>query len=162
MNEGSSKGKHKELKAKQIIEQNFLRHKVAKRVDTVVEKYPDIGETIEYFVRDNNVGAEAWRRTGIRTFDRNVKKKRKVTYENIRKHIESVYKRNFSYGTTVQLCVARNKRHRSALCYKSVAKVMTRRARKGFQLRYNPDFHWSNALYQGLDYVQYTDGSNIM
>lgn len=44
-------------------------------MDTIVEKHPDIGETIERFVRNNNVGAEAWRRTGVLTFDGNVKKK---------------------------------------------------------------------------------------
>jgi hypothetical protein len=149
-------------KAKRIMQKNFLGRKVAKRIDTIVEKHPDIGETIERFVRDNNVGAEAWRRTGVLTFDGNVKKKQKVTYERIRKHLESVYKRKFSYGTTVELCIARNKRHRSALRYKGIAKVTTRRARKGFQLRYNPDFHWSNALYRGLDYIQHTDGTNIL
>ena len=39
--------------------------------------------------------------------------------------------------------------------------MTSRRARKGFQLRYNPDFHWSNALYRGLDYIQLEDGSDI-
>ena len=107
-------------KAKRIMQKNFLGRKVAKRIDTIVEKYPDIGETIEHFVRDNNVGAEAWRRTGILTFDGNVKKKQKATYERIRKHLESIYKRKCSYGTTVQLCIARNKRHRSALRYKGI------------------------------------------
>ena len=131
-------------------------------MDTIVKKYPDIGETIEAFVRSNNVGAEAWRRTGVLTFDGSVKKKQKVTYEKIRRHLQSVYQQKFSYGTTVQLCIARNKRHRSATRYHGIAKVTTRRARKGFQLRYNPDFHWSNALYHGLDYIQYTDGSNIV
>ena len=61
-----------------------------------------------------------------------------------------------------KLRVARNRRHRSAPRYKGVAKVTTRRARKGFQLRYNPDFHWSNALYRGLDYIQHTDGMEII
>jgi hypothetical protein len=58
---------------------------VSKRQDSIVAKYPDIGKTIESFVQDNNVGAEAWRRTGVLTFDGNVKKKQKVTYENMRK-----------------------------------------------------------------------------
>ena len=42
--------------------------------------------------------------------------------------------------------------------YKGVAKVTCRRARKGFEIKYNPDSHWSNAFYQGLDTVQYKDG----
>ena len=65
-----------------------------------------------------------------------------------------------SYGTVVQLCVARNKRRMSSVRYKGVAQVTSRRAQKGFQLRYNPDFHWSNVLYRGLDYIQLKDGSN--
>ena len=34
--------------------------------------------------------------------------------------------------------------------------------RKTFKLKYNPDLHWSNALYQGLNKVQYTDGWQIL
>jgi hypothetical protein len=40
--------------------------------------------------------------------------------------------------------------------------VTTRRARKGFQLRYNPDFHWSNAFYCGLNFIQLVDGNDIL
>lgn len=40
--------------------------------------------------------------------------------------------------------------------------MTTRRARKGFQLRYNPDTHWSSALYKGLNLLQFTDGSNVL
>ena len=39
---------------------------------------------------------------------------------------------------------------------------MSRRARKGFTLKYNPDAHWSSALYRGLNLIQYTDGENIL
>lgn len=41
------------------------------------------------------------------------------------------YKQKFSYGTVVQLCIARNKHRNSAKNYKGVAKVTTRRAQKG-------------------------------
>lgn len=40
--------------------------------------------------------------------------------------------------------------------------MTTHRARKGFTLKYNPYSHWSSALYRGLNYLQYTDGRNIM
>ena len=60
----------------------------------------------------------------------------------------------------VQMCVARNRRCRSAQNYTTVAQVTTRRARKGFELRYNLDSHWSAALYRGLDVIQYTDGND--
>ena len=45
--------------------------------------------------------------------------------------------------------------------YKGIAQVTSRRARKGFCLKYNPEGHWSAALYKGLNWIQYTDGSDI-
>ena len=149
------------LKAKRIAEQNFLRRKVSRKVRGIVKQFPDIGQTIEEFVKQNNVGADQWRRTGVLTFDGNVRDAKRVTYERIRQHLNSVYHREFSYGTTVQLCVARNKRRRSSR-YRGLAQVTTRRARKGFQLRFNPDFHWSCALYRGLEYIQMSDGKSII
>ena len=35
------------------------------------------------------------------------------------------------------------------------------RACKSFELKYNPDKHWSSVLYQNLNLIEYTDGSNI-
>ena len=43
-----------------------------------------------------------------------------------------------------------------------MAKVTTRRARKGFTLRFNPDNHWSGALYRGLNKLQYADGERVV
>ena len=137
-----------------------MRQKVS--LKGIVTQFPDIGTTIEEFVKQNNVGADQWHRTGVLTFDGNIRNAKRVTYERIRQHLESVYKRTFSYGTTVQLCVARNQRRKSSARYKGLAQVTTRRARKGFQLRYNPDFHWSCALYQGLQYIEFTDGRYII
>ena len=59
-------------------------------------------------------------------------------------------------------CVAQNHRRRSAARYKGVAKVTTRRARKGFNLKYNPDSHWSSAFYRGLNLIQYENGRDIL
>ncbi len=109
---------------------------------------------MEKFVEDHNVGADAWRRTGVLTFDGNANLKSKVTYQQ--------HSRSFSYGTVVELCVARNKKRRSSQRYKGVAQITTRRARKGFSLKYNRDAHWSAALYQGLNKIQYIDGTNIL
>ena len=108
----------------------------------IVKQYPDIGKTIEEFVKSNNVGADQWRRTGVLTFDGNLRYAKKVTYKLIQQHLISTYGRSLSYGTVIQLCIARNQRRRSATRYRGLAQVTTRRARKGFQLRYNPDFHW--------------------
>ena len=86
----------------------------SKRASKILEQCPDIGDKIESFVQQHNVGADAWRRTDVLTFDGNVKLKEKVTYEKIRQYLQNVYKRKFSYGTVIQLCVPRNKRRRSA------------------------------------------------
>lgn len=61
----------------------------------------------------------------------------------------------------VQLCVARNRRHRSVVWCKGVPQVTTR-ARRGFNVKYDPDCHWSSAFYRGLDYVQYSNGTDIL
>ncbi len=107
---------------------------------------PNIGKTIEDFVSAANIGADHWRRTGVFTFDGNTRLPNKETYYRIQQYLKSFYGHNFAYRTVVQLCVARNRHHCSASRYKGVAKVTTRRARKGFTLRYNPDSHWSNSM----------------
>ncbi len=145
-----------------MAEQNFLSRKVSRKVRGILDQFPNIGKEIEAFVEESNVGAEAWRRTGVLTFDGNTRVKSKVTYERIRQHLIRIYNRNFSFGTVVQLCVARNKRRNSARRYKGVAKVTSRRARKGFMIKYNPDAHWSSAFYRNLSLVQYTDGHSII
>ncbi len=108
------------------------------------------------------MGADSWRRTGLLTFDGNRKLKKKATFAIIKAHLESVYNRKFGYGSVVQLCVARNKQRKSAKQYKGVARVTCRRARKGFSLCYNPDQHWSAALYRGLDDLRLKDGADIL
>lgn len=149
-------------KAKALAARNFLSRKVSKRINTIVDRFPDIGDTIETFVSNSNIGADAWRRTGVLTFDGNLRVNKKVTYERIRQHLMDKYNHKFSYGTVIQLCVARNRRRRASKNYRGVAKVTTRRARKGFELHYNPDKHWSSSLYRGLNLIQYTDGSDIV
>ena len=73
-------------KQQQIIaEKRFLSRKVSQRVSKILQDCPDIGETIESFVQEHSVGADAWRRTGVLTFDGNVKLKDKVAYEKIRR-----------------------------------------------------------------------------
>ena len=149
-------------KAKRIAQANSLGRKKSRKLRGVLTKFPDIGNEIEEYVRNRNVGADKWRRTGLLTFDGNVKVEQKVTYERIRQHLQEEYGCSFGYGTIVQLCVARNRRRRSALRYKGAAQVTTRRARRGFALRFNPDKHWSSALYRGLNYLQYADGRDIL
>ena len=158
----SIRRKARYLKSKLIAKQRFLGRKQTRKVSKILQDCPDIGKEIEKFVQERNIGADAWRRTGILTFDGNTNLKQKVTFSRIKQHLEAVYKRHFSFGSVVQLCVARNKRRKSADRYKGVAQVTCRRARKGFKLRYNPDSHWSSALYRSLNKLQYTDGRHIV
>lgn len=73
-----------------------------------------------------------------------------------------MYQRSFSYGTVIQLCVARNRRRISAKLYHGIAQVTSRRAHKGFEMKLNPDRHWSAAFYGNLNILQYTDGCDIL
>ena len=50
---------------KRIADQHFLQRKSSKHLNSILNKYPDIGEKIEEFVTTNNVGTDAWRRTGV-------------------------------------------------------------------------------------------------
>lgn len=135
--------KAKRQAAKRVAEECLLRQKIPKRVGRVLREFPDTGKEIENFVQSKKVGADAWRRTGILTFDGNVKQGQKVTYKRIKQHLEEKYNTTFSYGTIVQLSVVKDKRRLSAKRYKGVARITCRRARKGFSLRFNPNAHWS-------------------
>ena len=156
------KQRMRRIRAKSLAEERFLAQKVSSRTSKILRDCPDIGNTIESFVQDHGVGADAWRRTGVLTFDGNANLKDKVTYTKIQEHLTKVYDRKFGYGTVVELCVPRNKHRRSAKRYRGLANVTTRRARKCFNLRMNPDAHWSAALYKGLNDLQYVDGRNIV
>ena len=149
--------KFRRRKARLIAEQRYLSCSIGKKTNTIWDKHPNIGSDIESFVRSCDIGADRWRRTGVLTFDGNIRVRKKVTFGRIKEHLESLYGEKISYGTIVQLCVARNKRHHSAKNYRGVAQVTSRRARKGFSIKYNPDTHWSGAFYRNLDFVQYKD-----
>lgn len=64
--------------AKRIAEKRYLQRKSSRSVKSITTTYPDIGSTIEEFVKECNVGADAWRRTGMLTFDGNVKVKKRL------------------------------------------------------------------------------------
>ena len=46
--------------------------------------------------------------------------------------------------------------------YKGVAAITSRRACNGFDVKFNPDSHWSCCFYKGLDILQFKDGSDKM
>ncbi len=59
--------------AKRIANKKYLQRTYSHPAQNIITKFPDIGNTIEKFVQECNVGADAWRRTGILTFDGNIK-----------------------------------------------------------------------------------------
>ena len=54
----------------------------------------------------------------------------------------------------VQLCIPRNKQRLSSKRYKGAANIKYQKARKGFNLKFNPDIKWSHSLYKCLDKLQ--------
>ena len=124
----------------------------------MLKKFLNLGKDIDEFLKDNRIGADAWRRTGVGTFGGKLKTGNKVTYQRIKEHLEKKYNTRFSYGAVVQLSVVKNKRRKSSSRYWGAANVRSQRSRKGFNVRLNIDAHWSAALYKGLDMIQLKDG----
>lgn len=83
--------------AKRIPGNNFLNHRRSKKVSGILKSCPNIGKEIEQFVKDRSIAADAWRRTGVLTFDGNKEVKEKVR----------IWKQKFGYGTVVQLCCSK-------------------------------------------------------
>ena len=78
-----------------IAERRFLKRR-SKKVKRIENECPDIGRVIEDFVRKRGIGADAWRRTGVLTFDGNRCPGKKVTFRRIQAHLEARYERKFS------------------------------------------------------------------
>ena len=152
--------RRKRLIAKEVTRRCLLRRKLPKRVSKTLLKYPHIGADIEAYARENRIGADSWRRTGVLSFTGNVRRGPKITYNRIKAHLEKKYSTKFGYGTIVQLCCAKNKRKLSAQRYFCAAKIVSQRARKGFSIKLNIDAHWSCAFYKALDYLQLKDGTD--
>ena len=68
-------------------------------MEKIISECQYIGQEIENFVRQCGAGADAWRRTGILTFDGNRKLKKKSTFKRIEQHLEDKYGRKIAYGT---------------------------------------------------------------
>jgi len=65
------KRKSKREVKKLLAEKRFQKRRRSKRVSKLLKDCPDIGQTVEKFVKESNVGADSWRRTGVLTFDGN-------------------------------------------------------------------------------------------
>ena len=147
---------------KKVMERRYLKRRRSKKMSRILQDCPGIGAAIEEFAAQCGAGADAWRCTGVVTFDGNKKVWKKARFRCIKDFLENKYKQTFAYGTVVQLCIARNKRRRSAIRYQGVANVVHKRARKAFNIHFYRDQHWSAAFYSTLNIIQYTDGRDIM
>ena len=111
------------------------------------------GQMLEGFARERRVGADSWRRTGLLTFSANVKRGPKITYSRIKDHLEKTYNTKFGYGTVVQLCSVHNKRKLSSRRYCGAAQLVSRRTRKGFNVKFNVDAKRSCSMYRLQDHI---------
>ena len=137
------------------------KRKSAQTTKSVLSRHPDIGEIMEKNVKEADVGADKWRRTGVYTFTGDTKKEKCMTFKKLQEKLCSHYGEKFSYGTVIQLCVHRNKRRKSSTRYKGAANIKYQRPRKGFNLKFNPDTKWSRSLYKCLDQLQ-IDGKDAL
>ncbi len=144
--------------SKLVAKKCLLQRRKPARVSKTVQKYPDIGKAIEDFAIERRIGADSWQRTGLLTFSGNVKRGPKLTYRRIKEYLEEKYSTKFGYGTVVQLCSVHNKRKLSSKRYWGAAQIVSRRARKGFNVKLNVDAKWSCSMYQILDYIQLKNG----
>ena len=81
-----------------------------------------------------------------------------MTYRRIKAHLEEKYGTKFAYGTVVQLCSVHNKRKLSRKRYWGAAQIVSRIARKRFNVKLNVDAKWSSSMYKILDYIQLRNG----
>ena len=87
---------------KKIMERRFLKRRRSKRVSRFLSEVPGIGKEIENFVKECGAGADAWRRTGVITFDGN-RKVKKPTFKHVKEHLEEKFQLKIPYGPVVQL-----------------------------------------------------------
>ena len=137
-----------------VAKSRVMRRKTTNNVRDISKRYPDIGQVMEKYAEQCDVGADKWRRTGMLTFGGEKKNEKRLTYEKMRQYVIKTYDRHFSIGTVVELCAKRHKRRKTSLRYKGVAKLCFRRAWKGYNLKLNPDSHWSRAMYKLMDKLQ--------
>ena len=106
------------------------------RLDTVLKRYPDIGDKIELICADLGVGADAGRRDGSITLNRVAPThgqqdgSKHVGFRRIKIELERRFGYVVSTAAVIELGIARNKRHTSAARYKGVVSLRMRRSVK--------------------------------
>ena len=84
---------------RRVAEERLLKRRKSKKVSRILQDCPDIGKTIEDFVQQCGAGADAWRRTGVITFDGNKKIGKKPTFRRVEEHLERKYQSYAWQGT---------------------------------------------------------------
>lgn len=72
-------------RAKDEIEMRGLngKWKSTKNAQSVLSRYPDIGEVMEQIVREADIGADKWRQTGVYTFTGDTKPEKRMTFKRL-------------------------------------------------------------------------------
>jgi hypothetical protein len=154
--------KYNARKRAQIKNLNLLSKNRSQQEREISRRHPDIGLVMERYAELCDVGADQWRRTGVLTFNRKKKMEKRLTYENMQAFLQKHYGEKISLGTVVQLCAKKHKRRHTSRRYKGVAKIMYRRAWKGYTLKLNPDSHWSRAYYGLLKLYQANTEDSVL
>ena len=123
-------------------------------LDTVLNKWPDVGDKIEAICADLQVGADASRRDGAVTLNQAVQCLKGGTgFTRIRIELEKRHGIVLSAQAMRYLCVARDKRMRESARYRGVVNLKMRRSVKRITQE-NLDDHSSNAMYQLVHYLR--------
>lgn len=74
--------------AEEIAKTCIFKRRIPSSASRLQKKFPTIGKDMEEFVGSKKVGADAWRRTGLLTFDGERRRGKKVTYKSTQAHLE--------------------------------------------------------------------------
>lgn len=98
--------KHKTKRdvAKTVAANNILRRKIGKRISRVIKQHPTIGKDIEDFVKSKRIGADAWRRTGVLTFDGSRTRGKKLLIKHTRAPSRKVWLQDWLWHNCTIVC----------------------------------------------------------
>ena len=130
-------------RAKSVPDARFKVSKKRERNHGEIPKYWERQKSLQQNgLLEQTIGIE-W------TFDGNCNVKEKVTYNRIRKHLQELYGYHFLMALSYSCVWPGIRGGKVPKKYRGLTKVTTRRANKGFTLKFNPDNHWSAAFIVG-------------
>ena len=123
-------------------------------LETVLGKWPDVGDKIEAICADLGVGADAKRRDGAMTINSAVKaSKGGIGFTRIRLELEQRHGIVLSARGLRDLCFARDRRMLDSKRYKGVVNLVYRRSVKRIG-QDNVDDHSQNSVYRMLHHLR--------